>query len=150
MSTQILQIHPTLHSYLSLALSTYPHLLSDKQKAATSLLSTTIETSLLKLSLIRARAHASLYSKKPSQSCTMANTLENLSAMLSRVERKRAAENRELDERLAEYNEMLNLVDGDGRGGGGGFRGVVDDWVKVKKEQEECLRDLRRLGWTGD
>ena len=41
---------------------------------------------------------------------------------------------------------MLDLVGGRDAG----FAQVVKDMARVKRETEECRKDLRRLGWTGD
>lgn len=68
---------------------------------------------------------------------------------------------------MAEYEDLLDIVDRDrgtgkerkrtvsGRDDGrrrdnknNTFGQVVDDWARVKKETEECVRDLRRLGWA--
>ena len=65
---------------------------------------------------------------------------------LKEEERRLAAEERALDKELAEYSRLLKLVDGQT----GGFAQVVEDWTTIQKETEECRRDLRRLGWTGD
>ena len=51
-----------------------------------------------------------------------------------------------LDRQLQEYESLMQLVDG----GRGGYRQVVSEWTKVKQETEDCMKDLRRLGWTGD
>jgi len=53
-----------------------------------------------------------------------------------------------LDQQLHEYETLLQLVDG-GKNTGG-YHQVVNDWTKVKQETDECKKDLRRLGWTGD
>ena len=53
-----------------------------------------------------------------------------------------------LDQQLYEYETLLRLVDG-GKGTGG-YQQVVNDWTKIKQETDECKKDLRRLGWTGD
>ena len=51
-----------------------------------------------------------------------------------------------MDKQLAEYEAVLNMFGGKG----GGFKQVVDDMARVKREVDECRKDLRRLGWTGD
>lgn len=51
-------------------------------------------------------------------------------------------EERALDQELGEYAQLLNLVDERG-----GFAQVID-WVRVRRETEECRQDLRRLGWN--
>jgi len=52
----------------------------------------------------------------------------------------------DLDRQIQEYEALLQLVDGSS----GGYQQVVKDWLKIKRETDECLKDLRRLGWTGD
>lgn len=52
----------------------------------------------------------------------------------------------DLDRQIQEYESLLQLVDGSS----GGYQQVVKDWLKIKRETDECLKDLRRLGWTGD
>ena len=77
------------------------------------------------------------------------NVAQALSDMYTRLraeEREMRSEEEGLDRRLGEYEKMLELVDGEG----GGLTQVVEDWTRVQREKEECLRDLRRLGWTGD
>ena len=63
-------------------------------------------------------------------------------------ERRRAQETemQKLDRQIEEYESMLRLVDGRD----GSFAQVVKDMARVKRETEECRKDLRRLGWTGD
>lgn len=97
---------------------------------------------------MRARAHQALYDFKSSTNpqATMVGALSSAYAMLKKEERKMDEETRMLDRQTEEYEAMLKLVDG----GGGGFAQVVEDWARVQKEKEECKRDLRRLGWTGD
>jgi hypothetical protein len=55
-------------------------------------------------------------------------------------------ESQDLDRQIQEYEDLLRLVDGSS----GGYQQIVKDWVKIKRETDECLKDLRRLGWTGD
>lgn len=63
-------------------------------------------------------------------------------------ERQRAQEEEEatLDGQIAAYEEVMGLVGGRE----GSFGQVVEDMTRVRRETEECKRDLRRLGWTGD
>lgn len=65
---------------------------------------------------------------------------------LMKDKRRLAEEEKNLDRQLNKYQELLQFVDGVG----GGFTQIVEDWTRVQKETEECKRDLRRLGWTGD
>lgn len=97
---------------------------------------------------MRARAHQALYGHRSSKNpqASLAHALEAAHAKLKREERAMEKEGAALDHELDGYAAMLALVDG----GGGGFAQVVDDWTRVQKETEECKRDLRRLGWTGD
>lgn len=102
--------------------------------------------------------------KGTGQSQTFAEALHSSSQKLSEEESRLAAEEEELDRKLAEYENILGIVDRD-RGTGkeskriasnrdgrrrenNTFGQVVDDWARVKKETEECVRDLRRLGWV--
>jgi hypothetical protein len=135
-------------------ISRYPTAINKKRSAINDLLAATIEISLIKLSLVRARAHRTLYGYKSagggnSRSKTRTSMIDALSAAYAKLktdERKMEEEERELDRQLGEYETMLNMIDG----GGGGFAQVVEDWTRVQREKEECRRDLRRLGWTGD
>lgn len=126
----------------------FPDDINRRRSSLNDLLATTIETSLVKLSLMRARAHQALYDfKSPTNpQATMIGALSSAYATLKKEERKMNEETRALDRQTEEYEAMLKLVDG----GGGGFAQVVEDWARVQKEKEECKRDLRRLGWTGD
>jgi hypothetical protein len=78
----------------------------------------------------------------------MAQALSTVYEKLKKDERKMEEEQHVVDRQLDEYQRLLQLVDGSG--GGFGFGQVVEDWTRVQKETEECKRDLRRLGWTGD
>lgn len=115
--------------------------------ASNGLLAASIETSLIKLSLIRARAHQSLYGFK-----TTSSSNHDVTRALSAAHNKATREARHmkdeaaaLDKQIQEYEELLGLVDK-----GGGYKQVIEDWTRVKQDTEECRRDLRRLGWTGD
>lgn len=55
-------------------------------------------------------------------------------------------ETQDLDRQIQEYESLLKLVDGSGSG----YQQLVKDWVKTNRETDECMKDLRRLGWTGD
>lgn len=66
---------------------------------------------------------------------------ETLTAECTRMER----ENEEAKTKLHEYDRLLALVDNDG-----GYRQIIDDWGQVQRDIDECRKDLRRLGWTGD
>ncbi|KZT27872.1 hypothetical protein NEOLEDRAFT_66838 [Neolentinus lepideus HHB14362 ss-1] len=144
------KIHPRLRSKLSTLLSNYSIPMRDKHFATQDLVSSKIETSLLKLSVLRAKAYADLYgyhsSKNPE--ATMTKALSAAHERYTAEERRLQEEERKLDRQLKEYQQLLELVDGKSRDGG--FAQVVEDWVRVQKETEECKRDLRRLGWTGD
>lgn len=109
-----------------------------------------IEASLVKISLLRARAQHSLYGAKsqtrPGHEGTIASATAIAYRKLKADEVQMREEERILDQKLKEYEDLLALVDA----GHGGFQQVVNDWTRVKKETEECRKDLRRLGWTGD
>jgi hypothetical protein len=129
-------------------ISKYPAAINGKRAATNDLLAATIEISLIKLSLVRARAHRALYDYTPTgrPQSNMTDALSAAYAKLKRDERKMEEEESGLDHQLKEYETMLRMIDGHG----GGFAQVVEDWTRVQKEKEECRRDLRRLGWTGD
>ncbi|TFK51769.1 hypothetical protein OE88DRAFT_1658378 [Heliocybe sulcata] len=144
------KIHPRLHERLADLLSDYSAPMHKKHLATHDLLASKIEASLLKLSLIRAKAHADLYGYRlpKNPEATMAKALSAAHERYTAEERKLEEEEEQLDKQLEEYRQMLELVDGKSREGG--FGQVVEDWARVQKETEECKRDLRRLGWTGD
>jgi len=119
--------------------------------ASIDLLAATIEASLVKLSLIKARSERSLYNrqvngKDTEEGNTMAQAIMVAHGALKREEKEMKAEANSLDRQLQEYESLLQLVDG----GSGGYRQIINDWTKVKQGTDECLKDLRRLGWTGD
>ncbi|KAF9462896.1 hypothetical protein BDZ94DRAFT_1260117 [Collybia nuda] len=145
---RICEIHTHLQKSLSDALIRFPSNANKKYLSLNDLLATTIETSLIKLSLMRARAHQALYDfKSPTNpQASMSGAVSFAYATLKKEERRLDEEIRALNRQTEEYEVMLKLVDGEG----GGFGQVVEDWTRVQKEKEECKRDLRRLGWTGD
>lgn len=109
-----------------------------------------IEASLVKIYLLRARALRSVYGTKsqtqPNNEGTVASAISVAYRKLKADEARMREEERQLDQKLSKYEELLTVVDG----GQGGFQQVVNDWTRVKKETEDCRTDLRRLGWTGD
>lgn len=64
-------------------------------------------------------------------------------------ETKLQREELKLDRRLRDYDRLLTFVDSSA-GKNRGFRQVLADWKQVRKETEECNKDLLRMGWTGD
>jgi hypothetical protein len=127
-------------------LLTLPPAIHQKRLASNDFLATTIESLLLKISIIRAVAYKSLYGHESPQApdAYMFQALDNVHEQLKRDEAKLEDQANVLDRQLEEYRDLLQLVDG------GGFSQIVDDWTRVQKETEECKRDLMRLGWTGD
>ncbi|KAJ6621403.1 hypothetical protein B0H10DRAFT_2215325 [Mycena sp. CBHHK59/15] len=148
LATEIEQVHPRIQQSLTHAFTTLPPAIMNRDSAENDLLAMTIEASLVKVSLIRARAQAYLYNykspKNPDQDVTGA--LSAAYEKLKENEREMDGEECKLDRELAEYQLLLNMVDG----GSKGFRQIIDDWTRVQRETEECKKDLRRLGWTGD
>ncbi|KAG5653397.1 hypothetical protein H0H81_000684 [Sphagnurus paluster] len=145
----ISETHARLQADLAQAVAKYPREINSRSNASAELLAARIEAALIKLSLIRARATRALYNHRAPDSpegATLAQALEAAHRKLKVDERKMREEEAALDRQLAEYEGMLRLVDG----AGGGFAQVVEDWTRVQKERDECVRDLRRLGWTGD
>ncbi|KZP11502.1 hypothetical protein FIBSPDRAFT_871303 [Athelia psychrophila] len=137
-----------LRASLTDAITVCPPLLRANQVAGNDLTSITIEICLIKLSLIRAKAHASLYGVKSpiNSAAAMPQALSTAQSRMKEDERRLVTEDRALDKELSEYTRLLELVDGPD----GGFAQVVEDWMTIHKETEECRRDLRRLGWTED
>ncbi|KAI0629266.1 hypothetical protein C8Q77DRAFT_1066335, partial [Trametes polyzona] len=158
---QLNTAEPALQSQLRSAFETLPPQLRAARTAEADVLAATIEAALLKLSLVRVRAHRALYgfSQQSSSAATSGASASTSSrratvaqavtaaheALLSR-QRAQEEEMRTLDGQISVYEGMLGLVEG----GGGAFAQVVSDMARVKRETEECRRDLRRLGWTGD
>ncbi|KAI0328684.1 hypothetical protein GY45DRAFT_1337965 [Cubamyces sp. BRFM 1775] len=165
------QAHPELEAQLTLALETIPPQLRATRTAQTDVLAATIEAALLKLSLLRARAHRALYgfsaprpgpaahaksdvgkttkpTKPPEHSdATVAHAVA-AAYRARRVQERAQEEMRELDGQIAAYEGMLSFVDGSRPGREGAFAQVVSDMARVKRETEECLQELKRLGWT--
>ncbi|CAL1714747.1 unnamed protein product [Somion occarium] len=147
--SEINEIHPRLEGELMHALETLPPLLETERSARYDVLAVTIETCLLKLSLMRSRMHSTLYGYKSTKNpeATMSKALNAVHKRLKQKQKEQNNEERELDRQINEYQSLLHLVDGRD---GGGFAQVVEDMARVRKDTEECRRDLRRLGWTGD
>ncbi|KAG5724893.1 hypothetical protein E4T56_gene12531 [Termitomyces sp. T112] len=144
----ISESHARLQADLISLVSKHPPKINSRRAASDELLAARIEASLIKLSLIRARATQTLYDHRSTKNpdVNVAQALSCVYARLRAEEKKMREEEVALDRQLGEYETMLELVDGDG----GGFKQVVEDWTRVQREKEECIRDLRRLGWTGD
>ncbi|KNZ72626.1 hypothetical protein J132_02219 [Termitomyces sp. J132] len=144
----ISESHARLQADLISLVSKHPPKINSRRAASDELLAARIEASLIKLSLIRARATQTLYDHRSTKNpdVNVAQALSCVYARLRAEEKKMREEEVALDRQLGEYGTMLELVDGDG----GGFKQVVEDWTRVQREKEECIRDLRRLGWTGD
>lgn len=179
------QVHPRLESSLTAFLQDLsPHILTERTLRS-EVLAITIETCLLKLSLLRAKLQSSIYSyalPPPSAASskiptapqqkekTLRKAIENFHSKLVQKQREQDNEEKKLDEQIEEFEKVLSLVDrpiGRPQTGSsiprgtnrtmtsdvmrkGGFAQVVEDMAKVRKETEECRRDLRRLGWSGD
>lgn len=129
-------------------LTTIPPQLHATRSAQADVIAATIEAALLKLSLVRARAHRALYGHAlPSSSDgTVSRAVTATHNKLKERRRLQDVEMQKLDKRIEEYEGMLRLVDGRD----GSFAQVVKDMARVKRETEECRKDLRRLGWTED
>ena len=146
------QIREMFEKELEQAISTTFPIYDAARSASIDLLLTTIETALIKLSLIRARCERALYNHKPknetSNSANVSQALALAFKSLKKEEAEMKSEALSLDQQLLEYETLLQLVDG-GKSTGG-YQQVVNDWTKIKQETDECKKDLRRLGWTGD
>ena len=143
------QTHDNLQKALRKALSETFQVHDKFHSATTDLVATMIETSLIKLSLIRARSQQALYDYRPATDPksprNMAKALDAAHRKLRKDEQRLKEEEFQVDLQLQEYEGVLKIVDVSS----GGYRQLIDDWVGVKRESEECRRDLRRLGWTG-
>ncbi|PIL24991.1 hypothetical protein GSI_12878 [Ganoderma sinense ZZ0214-1] len=145
---EINEAYPALEEQLIEALTVIPPQLHATRSAQADVIAATIEAALLKLSVVRARAHRALYGQAlPSDPrATVARAVTAAHAKLKERQRAQDTEMRKLDRQIEEYESMLNLVDGRD----GSFAQVVKDMARVKRETEECRKDLRRLGWTED
>ncbi|KAL1738471.1 hypothetical protein HDZ31DRAFT_69961 [Schizophyllum fasciatum] len=139
LEAEVAQIHPRLHASLTDALQTLPPVLHAKRQATHDLLATTLETLLIKLSVLRARAQQAVYGPPDRRTA-----LEGAYAALADEGRRLAEEEEAMDRQIREYEAVLRL------GGASGFRQIVDDYARVQRDTEECRRDLRRLGWAGE
>ena len=148
------QAHPALEAKLVQALTVLPPQLRAARAAEADVVAATIEAALVKLSLVRARAHRALYGYTPprkdgagySSETTVARAVSEMYARLKDRQHAQEVEMEGLDRQISDYEGMLSLVDGTD----GSFAQVVRDMARVKRETEECRKDLRRLGWTGD
>ncbi|KAH9946992.1 hypothetical protein B0H21DRAFT_741262 [Amylocystis lapponica] len=141
-------VNVQLTSELTTALATLPASLIACSAAQADVLALTIETSLLKLSLIQAHAFRQLYGHVASAAPGMAmrHALTTVAEKLHEQQLVQAEEEHMLAVQIDEYDQMLQVVDGHKAG----FLQVVEDMTIVQQEIEEGRRDLRRLGWTGD
>ncbi|KIJ55244.1 hypothetical protein M422DRAFT_23853, partial [Sphaerobolus stellatus SS14] len=139
-------LHNHLESNIQKAFQSIPPVISAKNSASHDLLAATIEASLLKLSLVRARLRSSLYDYSPMSAAeaTVLDAVRVMDKKLKHKRRKLEAEEQDMKKRLKEYEDLLKYVDPQG----GGFTQVVEDLARVNRETEECRKDLRRLGWT--
>ncbi|KAJ3981994.1 hypothetical protein F5890DRAFT_438692 [Lentinula detonsa] len=146
--THINQLHTTLQTELLDAISTIPPSLHNKHKAHNALSAAIIEASLVKLSLMKAQLHQQIYgfSSDTQPEATMTNALSIAYHKLKDEAEDLMEAERDLDGRIDEYERLMQLVEGYSREG---FGQIVEDYIRVEKETEECRRDLRRLGWTG-
>lgn len=144
----ITQARETLSQEIEKGLSLTLPAHSGAQSSQVELLGATIEASLVKLALGRARAEHALYSQTMNEDVTksMVQALETALNALKTEEKAKKIELCRLDKDLREYEAVLELVDC----GHEGYQQVVNDWTKVQEDTDECLKDLRRLGWTGD
>ncbi|KAJ3971822.1 hypothetical protein EV361DRAFT_949357 [Lentinula raphanica] len=146
--TRVNKLHTTLHKELLNAIATIPPSLNDEHKARNALLAATIEASLVKLSLMKAQAHKEVYEfvSDTRPEATMMNALSNAYGRLKSEAECLMDEEQVLDSQIEEYTRLMQLVEGGS--GQDGFGQIVEDYLRVEKETEECKRDLRRLGWT--
>ena len=129
--------------------STFP-VFKASRNASIDLLSTTFEATLQRLNSIREGARQAFYNHQVEGNVTKTETVSQAISIayqaLAEEEAALKTETQDLDRQIQEYESLLRLVDGSS----GGYQQIVNDWVKIKRETDECLKDLRRLGWTGD
>ncbi|KAF8584018.1 hypothetical protein K439DRAFT_1633877 [Ramaria rubella] len=140
------KIHPHLHDTLHEILEALPSTMNAKHNASSDFLAMTVETSLLKLSVVRARLQSTLYgyASPLNPRVTISSAVKQLYEKLTAHQLVLESQEQDMQSRLREYEQLLELMDGNGAG----FAQVVEDLATVKRETEECRRDLRRLGWT--
>ncbi|KAF9531772.1 hypothetical protein CPB83DRAFT_848702 [Crepidotus variabilis] len=118
--------------------------------ASIDLIAATIEASLQRLNLIRGQSQRAFYNHHanaiPGESKSVSQAIARAYEALKEEEKYLAAEAQTLDHQLQEYDTLLQLVDS----GTSGYKQIIEDWAKTKRETDECRKDLRRLGWTGD
>ncbi|KAJ3751948.1 hypothetical protein EV360DRAFT_56082, partial [Lentinula raphanica] len=146
--TRVNELHTTLHKELLNAIATIPPSLNAEHKARIALLAATIEASLVKLSLMKAQTHKEVYGfvldTRPE--ATMMNALSNAYGRFKSEAECLIDEEQVLESQIEEYTRLMQLVEGGSDQDG--FGQIVEDYLRVEKETEECKRDLRRLGWT--
>ncbi|KAH9935921.1 uncharacterized protein BXZ73DRAFT_89414 [Epithele typhae] len=143
------EAHHALEARLLDALGSVPPRLRAQRAAEADVTAATIEIALLKLSVVRLRAHRALYGHAAAKDRPDATVARAVGGMYEKLREKRRAqetEARALDGHIEKYEAALSLVDGPD----GGFRQIVRDMARVKRDTEECKKDLRRLGWTED
>ncbi|GJJ11349.1 hypothetical protein Clacol_005581 [Clathrus columnatus] len=114
--------------------------LDAKRRASYDLLAVTIEASLLKLSVLKGRLQSSLYGyvpPNPGSTTTIGELVEKLISRYSQREEKLLAQEKSLKSEIKEYKTILNSSKD------GGFAQVVEDLARIKKETEDCKKDLR-------
>ena len=109
-------------------------------------LAATLEATFQMLNAVRERTRSSFYNHKHETGPDVSQALAIAHGALKEEEKDLKLETRKLDQQIQDYETLLKLVDGDS----GGYRQIVRDWLEVKQGTDECLKDLRRLGWTGD
>ncbi|KAJ3881266.1 hypothetical protein F5051DRAFT_120695 [Lentinula edodes] len=149
--SRINELHITLQTELLDAISTLPPALNIKRKADNALSAAVIEASLVKLSLMRAQSRQKFYGyvSKTQPDATMTKALSIAQDKLRDEADDLSEEERALDSQIEEYARLMRLVEGSPESDRAGFAQIVEDYIRVEKETEECRRDLRRLGWTG-
>ncbi|KAF5388684.1 hypothetical protein D9757_004757 [Collybiopsis confluens] len=137
--TRIHDLHTRLQKDLINALSTIPPSLNRYHQASNALSAATIEASLAKLSLQRGQSYQTVYgfASESQPDSTMANALSIAYGKLQEEAQGLKDEEQALDQQIEEYRRLMALADG------GGFAQIVEDYVRIQAEIEECKRDLR-------
>ncbi|KAF8507944.1 hypothetical protein BU17DRAFT_56973 [Hysterangium stoloniferum] len=118
-----------------------PQVANANHTASQEYLAMTIETSLLKLSVVRARLKSSLYGYASSSNSrfSIADSVEKMHSRLVTQQTALERQEQDMQGRLMEYQRLIELVDGKD----GSFSQVVEDLTTVQRETEECRKDLR-------
>lgn len=95
------------------ALETHPPLLASERGARFDVLAVTIETCILKLSLMRSLTRSTFYNHRSAKNpdVTMFKAITAVHDKLKQKEKEQDEEERELDRQIKEYKDLMNAGD---------------------------------------